>query len=56
LAWGEYWIVDPEVETIAVYRLAAGNKLELARQFTTSESLESPLFSGFSLPVHIIFQ
>jgi Uma2 family endonuclease len=51
---GEYWIVDPEIETIAVYRFA-GAKLELARQFNANESLESPLFTGIHLPIGSIF-
>ena len=51
----EYWIVDPEKETIEQYRLA-GTKLELARQFASEATLESTLFPGFRLPVKTIFQ
>jgi Uma2 family endonuclease len=51
----EYWIVDPEKETIEVYCLA-GAKLELARQFPADATLESALFPGFHLPVKTIFQ
>jgi len=51
----EYWIVDPEKETIEQYRIA-GAKLELARQFSSDAALESPIFPGFRLPVKSIFE
>ena len=51
----EYWIVDPEKETIELYRLA-GTKLELARQFSSDAALESTLLPGLRLPVITIFQ
>jgi Uma2 family endonuclease len=50
----EYWIADPEKETIEQYRLAA-NKLGLARQFPADSTLESPLLPSFRLSVMTIF-
>jgi Uma2 family endonuclease len=41
----EYWIVDPEEETLALYR-RSGEKLQLFRQFACDETFQSPLFSG----------
>jgi len=51
----EYWIVDPEKETIDVFRLS-GAKLELARQFTVDAVLESPLFPDLRLAVKGVFR
>jgi Uma2 family endonuclease len=50
----EYWIVDPEKQTIELYRLA-GSKLESKRSFSSDDTLESPLLPGFRLPVKTIF-
>jgi len=50
----EYWIVDPEKQTIELYG-RTGDKLQLARQFSSDDILESPLLSGFRLPVKSIF-
>ena len=50
----EYWIVDPEKQSIEVYA-RAGKGLQLARSFSSDETLESPLLPGFQLPVNSIF-
>ena len=50
----EYWIVDPETETIELYQ-RAGEVLQLARKFSSNETLQSPLLEGFQLPVSSIF-
>ena len=51
---GEYWIVDPEAQTIEVYARER-DQLRLTRTFSTSQNLESPLLPGFRLPVASIF-
>ncbi|MBI4461007.1 MAG: Uma2 family endonuclease [Acidobacteria bacterium] len=50
----EYWIVDPEKQTIELYQ-QGGEGLQLARQFASQETFQSPLFQGFQLPVSSIF-
>jgi Uma2 family endonuclease len=50
----EYWIVDPEEQTIALYE-RAGEKLQLTRQFAAGETFRSPLLPGFELEVQSIF-
>jgi Uma2 family endonuclease len=50
----EYWVVDPEKETIEVYRLA-GAKLELTRQFSADSAFESPLFPNLALTIKSVF-
>ena len=48
---GEYWIVDPERETVNVYRRADG-RFALAE---TADAVTTPLLPGFSLPLREIF-
>ena len=48
----EYWIVDPERETVSIYRrTSSGFALTPA-----SADLTTPLIPGFSLPVRAIFE
>jgi Uma2 family endonuclease len=47
----EYWIVDPETQTVEVYA-RRDNKLQLSQKFSSGETLESPLLPGFHLAVH----
>ena len=53
----EYWIVDPVTESVEVFRV--GNKGRYRREAElsneTDDSLESPLFPGFSLPLADLF-
>lgn len=52
----EYWIVDPELETIKVYRLTDGRYTrvaELAKE--ANDSLTTPLLPGLTLPLAEIF-
>jgi len=46
----EYWIVDPETQTIELYA-RRDNKLQLAQKFSSEETLESALFPGLRLAV-----
>ena len=50
----EYWIVDPETQTIEVYA-RRDDKLQLARKFSSGESLESALLPGLRLAVKDVF-
>ena len=52
----EYWIVDPEVETVKVYRLAEG-RFGRAELLTARDGdvVRSPLFPSLDLPVGAIF-
>jgi Uma2 family endonuclease len=46
----EYWVIDPELCSAEIYRLVPAG-YELAAQLNSSQSLTSPLFPGFSLPL-----
>ncbi|OFV99630.1 MAG: hypothetical protein A3H28_14500 [Acidobacteria bacterium RIFCSPLOWO2_02_FULL_61_28] len=50
----EYWIVDPEDQTIEVYAQEEG-ELRFTRKFISGQTLESPLLPGFRLAVKSIF-
>ena len=50
----EYWIVDPEEETVEVFR-RSGDKLQSTAKYSSGQSLESPLLPGFHLAVQDIF-
>jgi Uma2 family endonuclease len=47
---GEYWVIDPVAFSAEIYRLVSGG-YELAAQLDSSQSLTSPLFPGFALPL-----
>ena len=52
----EYWIVDPELELVKVYRLTGeryGRGIEVTKE--GGEVLTTPLFSGLSLPLSDLF-
>jgi len=44
----EYWVIDPETCSAEIYRLVPGG-YELAAKLDSTQSLTSPLFSGFTL-------
>lgn len=44
----EYWMIDPAACSAEIYRAADGG-LELARELTAQDNLDSPLFPGFAL-------
>jgi len=50
----EYWIVDPIKQVIELYE-RAGEELQFSKEFSSRDTLESPLLSGFQLPVARIF-
>ena len=49
----EYWIIDPDAETVEQHRLA-GDRYELAIKAQTGE-LRSVAVPGFVIPVRAIF-
>ena len=53
----EYWIVDPELETVKVYRLTGQGyqrTAELAKE--SSDTLSTPLLPNLQLPLPAIFE
>jgi Uma2 family endonuclease len=53
----EYWVADPDVERIRVYRRAGDSFAradELARE--TNDELSTPLLPGLALPLELIFK
>jgi Uma2 family endonuclease len=58
---GEYWLVDPVVEVVKVYRRGAGGRFEPSSELSSELSLEggdvlrSPLLPGLEIPLGQIF-
>ncbi|MGE4083155.1 MAG: Uma2 family endonuclease [Vicinamibacterales bacterium] len=53
----EYWVIDPELDEIKVYRLSEGRFARVAElALERDEVLESPLFPGLRLPLREIFE
>ena len=53
----EYWIVDPEIDVIRVYRrddAGFGRPVELSRE--TGDVLTTPLLPGLDMPLARIFR
>lgn len=53
----EYWVVDPAIDVVRVYRLADGRysrPIELSRE--AGDILATPLLPGFEAPLVRIFQ
>jgi Uma2 family endonuclease len=53
----EYWIVDPELELVKVFRRGANGKFARAVEITVEAggTLTSPLLPGLSLPIEEVF-
>jgi Uma2 family endonuclease len=53
----EYWIVDPELETVKVYR-KAGERFERPVELSAEagDNLTTPLLPGFAVPVAKLFE
>lgn len=53
----EYWIVDPDAESIRVYRLGEAGTYALGAEFThdRGDTLETPLLPGLRLELAAIF-
>ena len=53
----EYWLVDPELETIAVYRLEEGTYRQQADlALERGDALTSPLFPGLTISLAEVFE
>ena len=52
----EYWIVDPEIETVKVHRLTGGSLARVAESSREDGGrLDSPLLPGFSMELGTLF-
>ncbi|MBV8517386.1 MAG: Uma2 family endonuclease [Acidobacteria bacterium] len=53
----EYWIVDPELELVKVFRRGADDKFERPMEISVEEggALTSALLPGFSMPIADVF-
>ncbi|MBI4749706.1 MAG: Uma2 family endonuclease [Acidobacteria bacterium] len=51
----EYWIFDPETQSIEVYRLKR-KSLHLVSHLKDEDTLKSPLFPGFEVPARQFFK
>jgi Uma2 family endonuclease len=53
----EYWLVDPELETIAVYRLDGGvYRQQAGLELERGDVLTSPLFTGLTISLAEVFE
>jgi Uma2 family endonuclease len=54
---GEYWIVDPVVERVSVYRLGEDRRYRRLQELSheDADTVESSLFPGFELPPSELF-
>ncbi len=53
----EYWVVDPEVETVKVYRMTgSGYARQAELSAERSDALSTPLLPGLSIPLKEIFE
>jgi Uma2 family endonuclease len=55
---GEYWVVDPEIEVVKVYRRSEGGVFARAEELRreAGDVLATPLFPGFSLALEELFE
>jgi Uma2 family endonuclease len=54
----EYWLVDPELDLVKIYRRAADGSLPRAAELTADagETLSTPLLPGFAVPLADLFR
>jgi Uma2 family endonuclease len=50
----EYWVVDPDQETLTVYRLE-GDRFHSSTDLTPEDTVTTPLLPGLELPLEKIF-
>jgi Uma2 family endonuclease len=55
---GEYWVVDPELDLIKVYRRASDGSFPRAAELTREQAdvLTTPLLPGLTLPLAALFR
>lgn len=53
---GEYWIVDPEIDAVKVFRLNAGRYERTELRLEDGDVLTSSLFPGLQLPLKTVFE
>jgi Uma2 family endonuclease len=53
---GEYWIVDPELETVKVFRLVDGKYQRAELALENGDAIETPLFPGLELTLALVFE
>ena len=53
----EYWVVDPELESIKIYRHADEHTFTRAAELSaeSGDALATPLLPGFSVPLSTVF-
>jgi len=51
----EYWIVDPDTQSVEVYKLTARG-YRWVKTYSNKETLLSPLLPGLEIPLKKIFQ
>jgi Uma2 family endonuclease len=52
---GEYWIVDPDHDTVRIFRRNAAGRYEIAAELSRNETLTSPLFPMLEIQLDEIF-
>lgn len=54
----EYWVVDPVLESIKVYRRNAQDRYERAAELTleAADTLTTPLPAGLQIPLQAVFE
>lgn len=54
---GEYWLVDPAVETVKVFRRTEDGAFQRIQEASleTGDTLSSPLFPGLEIPLTTLF-
>ena len=51
----EYWIVDPDQKTVAVYILNSNQKYTLSKKYSSAEKLPVTIFTGFEIDLNGVF-
>jgi Uma2 family endonuclease len=52
----EYWVVDPDIDVIAVYRLMDGEYLRAQElSFDRGDVITTPLLPGLEIPLAVVF-
>ena len=52
----EYWVVDPDIDVVRVYRLSDGTYVRVEElSLDRDDVLTTPLFPGFELPLGVVF-